>query len=122
VLDSYHYMLVISNLAALQSQGVCILLEELGPALPPLYQGAGSNTLVTSGQVIRTCEANGLGWLAWAMDDGASGPAINNGYTACLYVGVYTGAASQLSYSGLEVIANPVYGVTVASTMASFNV
>ena len=92
----------------------------MGPSCPPLGINVGSTTLVTSGQVIRACEANGIGWAAWAMDDGSTTSPSNNTYTLCLLAGTYTGTPSQLSYSGLETISNPTYGLAALATPASW--
>lgn len=115
IYDANHYQFTISQLAALQSNGVCVILGEFGPSTPPLGVGQGSNTLVSVGQVIRTCEANGIGFCYWAMDDGFG----FGGYTATVATGTYN-VPHDLSWNGLDMILNPQYGIASLAQPASF--
>lgn len=115
IYDADHYLFTISQLAALQNNGVCVIIGEFGPSTPPLGVGQGSNTLVSVGQVIRTCEANGIGFCYWAMDDGFG----FGGYTATVATGTYT-VPHDLSWNGLDMILNPQYGIASLAQPASF--
>lgn len=60
-----NYLQRIQSYAALAAKGVCVIVSEFGPG-----QNIGpSPTLVTPTQIVEACEANGIGWLAWAWDD-----------------------------------------------------
>jgi mannan endo-1,4-beta-mannosidase len=108
----------LAELAALSSSaGMAFAVTEFGPG-----KNIGpSPTLTTPGQIITAAEANGLGWLAWAWDDNnLAGGKSNNTWFSMTYAGpgIYT-QASDLTDFGLDVVLNPVYGITALAKPAS---
>ena len=110
LVDNYgNYALRIARLAALRDalRGPAFALTEFGPG-----RNIGpSPTLVTPLQVIEAAEANGLGWMAWAWEDG--GTNNNNEWFAQTYHdGAYSSEA-DLTMFGQEIVegcTNPTPG------------
>jgi hypothetical protein len=112
---------IASQLVSLRaSVGAVYSMFEFGPGTPP-GASLSSPTVVTAGEVITACEANSIPWLYWAFDDhnlttnqwtGA------NWFGATLSAGTYAKPA-DLTYNGVDVVLNPVYGVAALATPAS---
>jgi mannan endo-1,4-beta-mannosidase len=101
----------LTALAALSaSVGMVFIAGEFGPG----RDIGPSPTLTTPAQIITAAEANGIGWIAWAWDDGAG----NNGFSMTLATGIYT-QTSDLSTYGQDVVLNPVYGLQALAKPAS---
>lgn len=64
-----------TEMGKLKASGLPIILGEFGPGL----NVGPSPTMISSDTVIDLAEANGWGWLAWALDDGSCTAAANNG-------------------------------------------
>jgi mannan endo-1,4-beta-mannosidase len=101
----------IIQMAALSaSVGMAFIVGEFGPG-----RNIGpSPTLTTPAAIITACEANGLGWIAWAWDDGAG----NNSFTMTLVTGIYN-QTSDLSTFGQDVVLNPIYGLKAIAKRAT---
>ena len=125
------YRYVASLFAALGSSGVCAIIGEFGPGNqlgnPALSQDGNSGRAnlnsqqVAPGQVISACEAQGLSWIPWAWDDhNATLNAFSNNWFNMVIGnnGVYT-ANSQFTAFGLDMVANPRYGLWARSTPAA---
>ena len=63
--------------------------------------------------MITAAEANGIGWIAWAWDDGAGG-----GFSMTMVTGIYNVPADLTPY-GQDVVLNPTYGISVLAQPAS---
>jgi mannan endo-1,4-beta-mannosidase len=101
----------LTALAALSaSVGMVFIAGEFGPG----RDIGPSPTLTTPALIITTAEASGIGWIAWAWDDGAG----NNGFSMTLVTGIYT-QTSDLSIYGQDVVLNPVYGLQALAKPAS---
>jgi mannan endo-1,4-beta-mannosidase len=102
----------IAKLAALsQSAGMVFVIGEFGPG-----RNIGpSPTLTTPAAIITACEANGLGWLVWAWDDGTG----DTGFSLTLAgPGTYATTA-DLSTFGQDVVLNSTYGLAVIAKPAT---
>jgi hypothetical protein len=123
----WDYRQLYAAFAALKSSGVSVAIMEFGPGNQtgnPAQINSGANpgpsyTNTTIGQVISAAEANGLPWCYWAWDDHNAAGAFTGWFAAVLgNNGVYT---SPLSFTaaGLEVVANPRYGLWALSQQAT---
>jgi hypothetical protein len=114
-----HYQLIIPALAALASSGVCVIVGEFGPGK---YIGTsdGSPTLTSAAQIVSECEAQGLGWMYWAIDDNdlTASNVSQNWFGACLVNGTYAKPTSNTNV-GLDAAWNPTTGVHALATPAS---
>lgn len=104
-----NYLARIQSYAALAAKGVCVVVSEFGPG-----QNIGpSPTLVTPTQIVDACEANGIGWLAWAWDDNN----LAGGHTSP------TGAFG-MTLNGPGIYTQPsdltAYGQTVVGLLAKY--
>ncbi|MBN1654088.1 MAG: cellulase family glycosylhydrolase [Deltaproteobacteria bacterium] len=90
-----------SSLDSLASTGLPIIIGEFGPG-----RNIGpSPTEITPQEIIAAAEARGMGWLAWAWDDGDS-----DNWFALSYDGDY-GGSDDLTTFGKIVVEDPTYGL-----------
>ena len=100
----------LAKLAALSaSVGMVFIVGEFGPG----KNYGPSPTMTTPADVITAAEANGIGWIAWAWDDGAGG-----GFSMTMVTGIYNVPADLTPY-GQDVVLNPTYGISVLAQPAS---
>jgi len=117
---SLDYRYICSLFITLQSSGVCAIIGEFGPGNqsgnPLTPESALNSQQVAPGQIMSAADSYGLGYIPWAWDDHNSVvtfPAqFANNYFAMVLGnnGVYT-ANSQFTAFGLDVVANPRYGL-----------
>lgn len=112
---------ILSSLATLRAAtGGVYMFGEFGPPAPPFVATSGGGaTAVQIGQFIGGCEDNNFPWFYWAADDNnmSGSQTSQNFYGATLVSGVYT-AAADLTYNGLNIFDNPVYGTKALSSLA----
>ncbi len=99
----------LDKLAAL---GFPVIVGEFGPG----RDIGPSPTKITPTDVMKECEARGLGWLAWAWDDPAS--AADDGWFALSHNGKYDSSA-DLTIFGKAVVEDPTYGLLVRAKPAT---
>jgi mannan endo-1,4-beta-mannosidase len=98
------------------STGAAYVIGEFGPG----RDIGPSPTMVTPVEIIRTAEANGLGWLAWAWDDNnlEGGRADDSWFSMTYFPGTY-GSPSDLTNFGKEVVLDSTYGLKALATPAT---
>jgi mannan endo-1,4-beta-mannosidase len=87
---------------ALKASGLPIMLGEFGPG-----RNIGpSPTMISPTKIIRDAEANGWGWMAWSVDDNnlANCTADDNWFSMTRKCGTYSGAASDLTIFGTQIV------------------
>ena len=75
--------------------------------------------MVTPGEVITAAIDNGLGWLAWAWDDGGcetNDDWFSMGYSPC---GDQSDFSTGLTQFGTDVVLNPTYGLQATAVPAT---
>jgi hypothetical protein len=109
---------VLPQLATLSaSQGMVFIVGEFGPG-----RNIGpAPTPVTPAQIIPAAETSGLGWIAWAWDDNnlANCASDNNWFDMNYSCHQQYSAPSSLTWYGLDVVLNPLYGLDALATPAS---
>ena len=123
-----YYGYMCSQLAGLQSSGVCTIVGEFGPGNQSGNVLTPSNTLngqqVTPGQLISACEAYGIGYLSWAWDDHSGTNTLftpnyfNMVYAVAPGYGKYT-HPGDLTAFGLDIVGNPRYGTWAKAQSAA---
>jgi hypothetical protein len=100
---------ITTHFAALAATGLVVMIGEFGPgrAIGP------SPTNVRPERVMQIAQQNGLGWLAWAWDDGS-----DDNWFALSYNGFYDSSA-DLTIAGKQVVENPTYGLAAVAHPAS---
>jgi hypothetical protein len=105
------------------TNGVTVIIGEFGPANQNIAPGS-----VTTAQTLETlavAEACQLGHIWWAWDDPASatsGAYTYSSYAACIQAGsdgFNTSDPAQLTYSGNQIVLDPVYGLVNAAVPAT---
>lgn len=115
--------LALRNLSV-TTNGPTFCIGEFGPS----YQNtqAGSFTNLEALELIADCEANNLGWIAWALDD----PSNNNGANPYAMIrlagsfnpgggGYQTSNSAELTPFGLDVVTNSTYGLQTLAVPAT---
>jgi Putative Ig domain len=131
---SLYYQLMAQQLAALRSSGVCAIFGEFGPGnqlgTPAVAQDGNSGRAnlnsqqVAPGQIISAAESYAMPWQPWAWDDHSATVTFPAQFANSWFAevlgnnGVYT-ANSQFTAYGLDMVANPRYGLWARSTPAS---
>ena len=106
VIDYQHYGLIVKQFAALKAQGVRIGVLEFGNWTTT---GSAPGTYVTENNIVGACEAAGLDWNAWAIDDpGYPIPSVRAKYTQ----------PNDLTSYGINMILHPVTGLIANSVRA----
>ena len=105
------------------SNGAFYGFMEFGPGRGKEVQFGGSPTDVSPAQIIRTAEANGLGWLAWAWDDNDKGGGESDNTWFCATYegpGVWDGSTQgALTIYGQDIILNKTYGIKAMAKLAT---
>lgn len=98
----------------LAATGLVVMIGEFGPG-----RNIGpSPTDVTPDRVMQVAQENGLGWLAWAADDGDSSNCDGNWFCLFKNTSVYN-TSNDLTVFGKSVVENPTYGLKVTAKTCS---
>ena len=105
--------------ALAQSQGLHFIIGEFGPG----HSVGLSPTNIDPLEVVSDCEANHIGWLAWAWDDHNDGPPASDGYF-CMSRDWYnsyktTTDPSTLTNFGRKIVLNPERGFITKAVAAT---
>jgi mannan endo-1,4-beta-mannosidase len=102
-----------SGLAALAATGLVINVCEFGPGM----NIGPTPTLMTPKRLITEAEANGIGWMAWAWDDGIQYG--NDFFALVLNANGNYNMTSDLTTYGQTVVEDPTVGLKVLAKPAT---